>query len=262
MVDKSKDWINSDAWKQDPNTNWSKLDYYVNQGYMTPEERDLCRAYESLVYSDQPTGSWENGEYRGDYKAANDAWVKFGKVEDEHRDDKVFDKDNPDLPPPKYNEKGPDGTYKPPPIEVPPPPKVPGDSGDGKFKGPGKIAVNTQALKTFADNLDKIREDLLKPAKGKVKDLDVKPGGFKLAYDLRHSITTGSGNTDKGLKTDLDQYTGDLDIQLANIRDEVRKLVTDYNNTEDLNKLGADKLNSIMTESFSYIDGGSKKPGS
>lgn len=259
--DNSNDWISSDLWKQDTDTNWAELDYFVGQGYMTPHERDLCHAYESLVYSDQPTGNWENGEYNGSYKAANEAWVKFGTVETEHKDDPVFG-NSPDLPPPTYDHNGPTSDYNPPVVDVPLPPKVPGDGGDGKFNGPGKISVNTQALKTFADNLETLRTSLAQSAGAKVKDLDIKPGAFSVAYAMRRRIAYSANNADKVLKNDLHEYFRGLDIELANIRDAVRKLVADYDNTEDLNKLGADKLNTIMTEPFSYIDQNAQNPSS
>ncbi|MFD9895274.1 hypothetical protein ACFWY9_38540 [Amycolatopsis sp. NPDC059027] len=270
MVDKSQEWINNDAWKKDTDINWDRLDYYVERGYLTPEERDLVHAYASLKESGESPGTYSSGqrfggksEYSGSYKSALDAELKFVKVDDEHKKDPEFDKKDPKISAPKNGVPPPDGSnYHAPPVNLPEAPKVPGAEGDGHFNGKDRIAVNTQALSIFADNIDKLRSELVDPLKVKTNDLDVRPGGFNVAYKLRQKITTGKGDSDPGLKTNLSKYVTELSAQLGNIRDEVRKLVADYDNTEDLNKLGAEKLNTIMNDSFSYIDKNSQKPGS
>lgn len=250
-------WKDSDAWKEDPNTNWALVDRYVELGYLTPEERDLLHAESSITYSDMPLDQFPEVD------AAREAWVD---AQDEHGDDPEFAEDSSSLPKPKFDDGPVEGNdYGASPdsgeIATAEPPDVPRGGGEGKG-GDGAVAVNTQALRTFAENVEALRV-MIEDANKETQKVDVKPGGFHLAYKLREKIMgswAGDGNV-TGLKHEVDSYMRHLEIGLRNVSEEVRKLVVDYDNTEDLNKLTTSKLDSIMQETSEFINSGSN-PGS
>jgi hypothetical protein len=248
----------SDAWKDTKVCDWYKVDAYVDHGWLTDQDRKLLHAYGSMAALN-PNGG-------GGFSETDAAWSKFLQVDGEHGKDPMFTADTKakDIPPPGYDHTPVDGKdyFNPGPqglpdsdkIPVADPPDVPGGA-DGANGGPGAISVNTKALETFADNVEALRV-MVADANKHTQNIDVLPGGFYVAYQLRKEIM-GDGAEKPGLKNDVDQYMKKLDIELANIRDEIRKLVVDYKNTEDLNNLTADKLTAIMNESFSYINSAS-----
>ena len=246
----------SDAWKDDQNHDWNKIDYYVHKGYLTPHDRDLLHAQGSMNVLN-PSG--------GGFPEVDAAESKYQDVNDKHGDDPIFSKDTSadKIPGADFDQNPQDGVdygSKPPPgvagvvdaPKVPDVPDVPGGGGDNAGGGQGKISVNTQALKKFAENIDSLRQMIADAAK-QTDQVDVKPGGFNAAYQLRDKIN-GSGDKTPGLRNDVRLYMDKTNKTLEHIRDEVRKMVADYDKSEDLNKLNADKLNQIMNESFSAID--------
>ena len=248
--------LDSDAWQDTDVADWAKVDAYVDNGWLTEQDRDYLHAYASMVAL--------NPDSAGGFKETDAAWEKYLDVNKEHKNDPLFDGDTKagDIPPPDFDDGPQDGKdyYQDTPggldgldeEPIPDVPKVPGDEGDGKV-GKDVIKVNTKALKVFADNVDELRT-MINGAKVKTDEVHILPGGFTRAFMLRDKIQAESGEN-PGLKNSVRDYMDQLEIVLENIRDEVRKLVVDYDNTEDLNKLTTDKLNSVMSDSFDYIGG-------
>ncbi|MEV6231371.1 hypothetical protein AB0L88_26310 [Saccharopolyspora shandongensis] len=249
----------SDAWKGTKVADWSMIDAFVDHGWLTDQDRKYLHAYGSMVAL-SPDSS-------GGFSETDAAWKKYLEVKDEHEDDPQFNDDTKaeDIPPPDWDDGPQDGKdyHKDTPFDVPGDektpvgdvPKVPGDDGEKKG-GKGVISVNTKALAVFADNVESLRV-MISNAKKKTDQVNVLPGGFNLAFKLRDKIM-GTGDKDPGLKTNVRNYMDGLDIALANVRDEVRKLIVDYDSTEELNKLTTDKLNKVMRDSFSFIDSSSR----
>lgn len=253
----------SDAWEDTQVADWTKVDAYVDHGWLTEEDREYLHAYGSMVALNPNSSS-------NDFSETNDAWSKYLDVKEEHGDDPLFNKDvkAEDIPRPEIGD-GPkdgedyskDGPTEEADAEEPPvadPPAVPGGE-DGGNGGPGKISVNTAALKKFADNVESLRV-MVENSNTHTANIDILPGGFHAAYELRKKIM-GDGQGAAGLKADTEQYVKKLVVSLANIRDEVRKLVVDYDNAEDLNKITTEKLNTIMSDSFKFVGAGSPPPG-
>ncbi|MEU6264572.1 hypothetical protein [Saccharopolyspora shandongensis] len=250
----------SDAWKDTKVADWSKIDAYVEHGWLTEQDRKYLHAYGSMVYL--------NPESSGGFSETDAAWKKYLDVNDKHENDPIFNDETKaeDIPPPDwddgpkdgkdYHKDGPNdvsGTEKTPVGDVP---KVPGDGGDKKKGGDGVISVNTKALAVFADNVEALRV-MIGKSKKKTDEVNVLPGGFNVAFKLRDKIM-GTGDKDPGLKNNVRNYMDGLDIALANVRDEIRKLIVDYDSTEELNKLTTDKLSKVMGDSFRFIDSSSR----
>ncbi|RKT86446.1 hypothetical protein SAMN05421805_10692 [Saccharopolyspora antimicrobica] len=251
-------YLDSDAWKDTEVADWDKVDAYVEQGWLTEQDREYLHAYGSMVALSPDSA--------GGFSETDAAWSKYLEVKEEHEDDPLFNEDAKaeEIPPPDWDDGPQDGKdyhqdtpFKVPGTEETPVgevPDVPGDNGENKG-GEKVIGVNTKALKVFADNVESLR-DLIAKAKTKTDDVDIKPGGFNLAYQMRGKIMGAENKA--GLKNDVRSYLDELDITLRNVRDEVRKLVVDYDSTEELNKLTAEKLGTIMDDSFKFINSNSK----
>ncbi|MFR9727733.1 hypothetical protein ACL03H_00790 [Saccharopolyspora sp. MS10] len=251
-------WLSLDDWQDTDYADWTKLDAYVEMGWMTEQDRDYVQAAGSMAAMNQSGGG---------FPEVDAAWSKYLDVKDEHAGDPMFNSSAgaEEIPPPDYDstmEEGVDydqdtpfdieGMEETPVADVP---DVPGDEGEGKT-GDGVVAVNTRALEVFADNVDSLRR-MIADSKVKTDEVNILPGGFHAAYVIRDEIM-GDGGSRPGLKNDVRFYLDKLEIALENVRDEVRKLVVDYDNTEDLNALTTDKLNGIMNESFGYINSSSQ----
>lgn len=135
---------------------------------------------------------------------------------------------------------------------VPPPPK-------GKGTGGGDISVSTTALKTFAGNLRQVR-GVLTEAREKLQGVDVRPGAFYDANQLRVK-TLGGESSKKGLVPTTLEYLTNVIGALQVIADEVEGLVRDYDTAEEFNGLTAVDLGEHMTDSTRYIGKATGLPG-
>lgn len=239
-------WLESDAWKDTQVADWSAIEYYVDEGLLTERDRDLLHAYGSMVAT-SPDGV-------NDIDEVNDAWSKYLDVKEEHPVDEI-EVEDPDIEDgPKdgedYSKDSPVDVPGEDKIEVAETPEVPG-GGDGNKGGDKVIAVNTKALRKFAENVEALRV-MIADSKKHLADVDVKPGGFNAAYTLRDKVNGA------GLKGDYEKYMYSLAQELGELSEATKTMLADYEKAEDLNKLSAEKLTNIMNGPFSYINNTSK----
>jgi hypothetical protein len=141
---------------------------------------------------------------------------------------------------------------------TPPPeaPKVPNEGG-GK-SGKDGVAVSTEALRTFAKNIVMLRDAVVASSKY-VKEVDIRPGAFGGAFQLKKDIQ-GSGSG--GLRDDTYKYMTQVVVaSLEQLEKDILKLAIDYDSTEELNKLEAEKLTNLLRVTFATIDADSKYGG-
>ncbi|MGP4014996.1 hypothetical protein [Saccharopolyspora sp. 5N708] len=249
-------WLESDAWQDTQFADWPKLDGYVDNGYMAPHERDLIQAQASMAALNPGGGA-------GGFPEVDAAWEKYLQVDEQHSDDPEFNEDLPadQIPAPNYGggfDENKDYYPRLPHTELsdeqkpakPTAPNVPGAKGEGGG-GEGKVEVNTEALKTFGTNVSTLR-DIISGARGVVEGIDVKPGAFHNAYELRGKVMGAEDGG--GLKASVLDFMTNTTEALTDIDTDIQEIARQYTTTEDLNGLEGTKLEEMMAESFTTID--------
>lgn len=133
----------------------------------------------------------------------------------------------------------------PPPVAEPP--KAPA-AGSAEAT---QLAVNTDALAVFRQNLGALRE-MIATSRGYVEQVDVKPGAFYSGFRVRDQVNGKEENP--GLKWDTVSFMDNSVQALVDLEHDLGKLIIDYDTAEELNGLSVERLNSIMSESFADID--------
>jgi hypothetical protein len=121
-------------------------------------------------------------------------------------------------------------------------PPVPGGKDT---PGKGSTKVDTKAMKTFAANIQSLVDDgsPLLQIRDNMDTVNVKPGMFKSAADLKSKIQSDGGIRDQvreSLKNTIDALTH---ISMA-----VSGMASEYDSVEDANKMAGDKLNDYMSK--------------
>ncbi|MEV6636972.1 hypothetical protein AB0M54_40180 [Actinoplanes sp. NPDC051470] len=130
-----------------------------------------------------------------------------------------------------------------------PPPVAGGEDGDAK------LAVNTEALKTFSSNLEKLRLRLATVAKTLSEDGPIKPGTAFSAAALLTDAVEGAA----GVRPATTDYLTKIDYSFTLICDKIQEISKDYDNESEMNKMTAEKLAKVMTEPFGQLGGLEKK---
>jgi hypothetical protein len=144
--------------------------------------------------------------------------------------------------------------------------KTPTDSGfkppaiNPTFKGDtastGGVAVNTAALKWFAEEvLGKVTGagNILLTTADQVGAIDPRPGAFARAEVLRQAVV-GATAQDGGVKGDMKDMLVNMNTALLAVQTALLKMAVEYDNLEELNALTTDKLGEIMGDSFKGLD--------
>ncbi|WP_258342259.1 hypothetical protein [Saccharopolyspora gregorii] len=248
-------WRDSDAWKDTDYADWNKIDAFVEEGYMTEDERDLIQARGSAAALGQISSPGET----------DDSWEKYLDLKEEYKDDPRFGENGnaEDLPKPDGEGEGPneDTDYvdqldwglgddeTPPGVEDPP--KVPKYDNEGKEGD--EVVVSTEALKTFAQNMLKLKA-MITPAKDYVSDVEILPGAFANAYRLRDRVMGSSGeNGSAGLKTAIYDFLHNTERGFDFLEEDLARVLKEYAEAEDLNKVAGSDFDAIMAKAYSYI---------
>jgi hypothetical protein len=109
---------------------------------------------------------------------------------------------------------------------------------------PGKTSVDTPSLDLFAANLNELITPL-KQAYSDLEDVDVQPGAFYHADQIRNQINGVDGTS--GLKSQYQQVLTDLVTGLTDTVAAVQKMSRKYSSVEDLNKASAADVQSDLT---------------
>jgi hypothetical protein len=192
--------------------------------------------------------------YTAEEKAAYQ-WYKDNVLDDSHWKTLVKNyESNPantaNIKPDTYN---PDDQYIPNKDSGFQPPDVKEFNG-GNNKG-GQLAVSYDAVNYFIKELEAVAPDghgILLTAREELNHVDLKPGGFARAELMRQKVMGASGD-DPGLRGDTMALLVTLHSALFDIRQDLHNLLTEYQNTEDFNKLTADQFNSKMDDAWSKI---------
>jgi hypothetical protein len=143
------------------------------------------------------------------------------------------------------------GDFKPDPKpgDIVTPPPVPGGTDT---PGKGVTAVNTAAMKTYAQNLDSLVADNgpLKNISHAMDTMVVKAGGFRGAAALTTKVTGDSGIRNAAQKTLADMVT-----VITNISDSVKKMSANYESAEEANKMSKDDYIKYLSQVSGQING-------
>jgi hypothetical protein len=214
----------SDAWKDTQVADWDMIDFYVEQGKLTPEERDLLHAYGSMVYLNPSSSS-------GDFPEVNAAWTKYLELDDTEAtldtyDEVTYGGPSMDDPPPFDNK------------DIKSPPDVP--PGSDVPPG-GTIAVSTDAMNTFIERIGMLNEPMTNSA-NLLKGVKIEPGGFAEAWALESKIEAA----ETGLVPATSLFIGKVRNNLLLVTDACDALIKEYTNSEELNQLTGEKLNTFV----------------
>ncbi|XVS67702.1 hypothetical protein ACQPYE_17110 [Actinosynnema sp. CA-299493] len=125
-------------------------------------------------------------------------------------------------------------------LRVPPPPRR--EAGGG-------IVVSPDVLRTFAANLRELK-GLLTESIEKLREISVAPGAFFDAVQLGSKV---DGDADAGIVASVEQFVlraiDALEVTALNLE----QLAHDYDSTEELNGLTAEKLNEHLQDATKYI---------
>ncbi|MER7016260.1 hypothetical protein ABT324_32930 [Saccharopolyspora sp. NPDC000359] len=232
-------WMYDDkGWKSYQAIDWGNVDTYVENGWLTERERDLLHAYGSLMAS--PGG--------GDI--GPETWPEIGEAYDKFQeyipdanyggdydpDKNYFDSLNngSDL----ADEKAPEVS------DVPKAPDFGGHAGAGARAN--EVVVNQEAMRQFAGVAEKLRQ-LIVESRDYVGGVDVKPGAFSKAYSLRTEV---NGKLKNGVET----FMTNAAATLFDIKETMTKIAREYEDSEELNKLTAEKIAPEMAELYGSID--------
>ncbi|KAA5830115.1 hypothetical protein ABT337_09970 [Saccharopolyspora hirsuta] len=231
-------WMYDDqGWKSYQAIDWDSVDTYVEKGWLTEHERDLLHAYGSLMAS-PATGE------------GHEKWPEIGEA---------YDKFNEHIPDANYGgDYDPDKNYfdinsngseladdnAPEVAEVPKAPDFGGHAGAGARAR--EVVVNQEAMRQFAGVAEKLRQIIVE-SRDLVTKVDVKPGAFSTAYGLRSEV---NGKLKSGVET----FMTNAAATLFDINETMNKISREYENSEELNKLTAEKLAPEMAELYGSID--------
>jgi hypothetical protein len=144
---------------------------------------------------------------------------------------------------------------------APPPvvPRIPSSSGSG-----AKTVVNTQALTTFASNIDQLIAPVSN-AQTEVAGLSpVAAGAFDKAWTISDAVTGGGDSKSTPMTTSFGLVLKDLAKGLADLRDAANKMATTYTTTDALNGMSVSDLQRVLdqpTADFNGLVGGSGGSG-
>jgi hypothetical protein len=128
------------------------------------------------------------------------------------------------------------------------PPDLPTTLTQSGTGGGGNLAVDTSALKQFADNLDTIA-DALGGARQRLNQLQpIRAGGseFVEAQNLAKKVTGTSG--DGGLQQNTVESLTALRTALMDTADGIRQLATKYSTIEEINQKAGSDLNQLIQQ--------------
>lgn len=130
----------------------------------------------------------------------------------------------------------------------------------GSDNSGGDLKVSTDAIKYFANQIDKVATDdghgLLMDAANKFDDLDVRPGKFYKAEVMRQAIAgTGAPGAGPGLVGDTQGLMKQLHSTMVSLKQDLLTLATTYDKAEDFNHLTAQQLATDMDKSWGSITG-------
>lgn len=112
----------------------------------------------------------------------------------------------------------------------------------------GNVTVHTASLAAFGKWVSTDLTQALNGLLGQLDSVEVQPGSFNLADDIRTKVNGTGGTT--GLASQFHSVIQDLVNGLADISTGVDELVKMYENTEDLNSAQASQVESDMSNSF------------
>ncbi|GAA3558622.1 hypothetical protein GCM10022222_47710 [Amycolatopsis ultiminotia] len=135
-----------------------------------------------------------------------------------------------------------------PPGDVGDPPPVPGGAD---HPGKGVTAVNTEAMRTFAKNMQTLAEGPLKDLPGKLDEVLLKPGFFLTAQNKIFTPILGSN----ALRDSTRSSIHDLVKALGDVSEAVTQAAKSYDNADELNKMTADKYNEYFNKVNGEITG-------
>jgi hypothetical protein len=148
------------------------------------------------------------------------------------------------------------GDFKPDPKpgDIVTPPPVPGGTDT---PGKGVTAVNTAAMKTYAQNLDSLVADggPLKNISHAMDAMVIKGGGFRGAVALTTKVT-GDG----GIRNATQKTLADMVAVITNISDSVKKMSANYESAEEANKMSKDDYIKYLSQVSGQINGMSGGP--
>jgi len=138
---------------------------------------------------------------------------------------------------------------------------VPNVPGGADHPGKGSTAVNTVAMKTFANNLLALvdPQSPLSQALPYLLDINIRPGGFSSAVNLASQV-----NGDNGLAGKMHTTIGQLINTVTEAADAVNKMANHYESIDKANGMTADQYNSYMsgvTGDVQTLTGGSGSNG-
>ncbi len=124
----------------------------------------------------------------------------------------------------------------------------------------GDLKVSTDAIRYFANQIDKVATDdgkgLLMDASNAFNDLDVRPGKFAKAEVMRQAVVgTGAPGAGPGLVGDTQGLMKQLHSTMVSLKQDLLTLATTYDNAEDFNHMTAKQLADDMDKAWSNISG-------
>ncbi|MGW4399587.1 hypothetical protein ACWEHA_30225 [Amycolatopsis nivea] len=140
-----------------------------------------------------------------------------------------------------------------PPGDVGKPPPVPGGS---EHPGKGVTAVNTEAMRTFAKNMQALADGPLKDLPAKLDGIQLKPGVFLTAQSKIAKPIQGTNELRDTTRTAIH----DLCKALDEVADAVNKASKAYDNADEVNKMSADDYNQYFNTVSGHITGAGQKP--
>ncbi|WP_020660760.1 hypothetical protein [Amycolatopsis benzoatilytica] len=140
-----------------------------------------------------------------------------------------------------------------PPGDVGTAPPVPGGS---EHPGRGVTAVNTEAMRTFAKNMQTLADGPLKDLPAKLDGVQLKPGVFLTAHDKIVTPIQGTNMLVDNTRTAIH----DLCKALDEVADAVTKASKAYDNADEVNKMSADDYNQYFNTVSGHITSAGQKP--
>ena len=125
-------------------------------------------------------------------------------------------------------------------------PPVPGDT---THPGRGVVTVSTQAIRTFATNMQLLEEPIRTALNG-MNGVDVRAGAFNQAFVLAQRIE-GDGELRDSTRTVLTKALN----ALVEIRQACNRLVAEYDTAEELNGADADRFGELVLGATTVING-------
>ncbi|WP_067494996.1 hypothetical protein [Actinoplanes sp. TFC3] len=208
----------------------------------------------SPQHKESTGGSFDRSDYDQDELAAWD-WYRSDVVDTDHWESLVKDykadvTDESNVKPDGYNGDKQYVPYTEPKVEGS---NVPYSGSNNANK---ELAVSTEALKYFANQIDAIVKDdgtgMLTDARNKLKAVQMKPGGFAKAEVLRQKIDGVSAN-DAGLRGDSMGMLLAVQEALLAVKSGLLKMANEYEKAEDFNSMTAEQLTNNMDGAWGKI---------